>query len=206
MMRLVALTVSCAVVAALALNVIGFVRFPGGPLKEDPEGALLALDLPLGDQARNAVGLTSEAGVTPYTPVYVGVFLRPAAGLSATIEDMRLVGATSGIVLVDSLMARPGKPQSGIGAVAGEIGDALNNYESLPGTLAAESSGASRPAVAVTVATRPGEQSYEGVAVDYRMGPFTFSTIYGPSVTVCVQPLPDGVDCSIDDPLTPPDK
>ena len=40
---------------------------------------------------------------------------------------------------------------------------------------------------------------YDAVAIDYRIGPFAFTVIYHQALVVCLNPLPEGTGCSIDE-------
>jgi hypothetical protein len=198
--RRLVLGLALALVVVLALNVVGLLRYPGGPLKEFPDGSLLSLDIPLGGDTRNQVGVTSAAGLTRYEPVCEGVYLRTGLGLPVTIEDMRLVDPTSGITLVDSVMVTPDAATGGvIGVAYGPACISIDGHSSLPETLAAESQPRDGLALVVSMATSPGRQSYSGIAIDYRVGPFSFTTVYGPAMAVCVSPLPQGATCSPDE-------
>jgi hypothetical protein len=191
------LTISIVVVLVV-LNVVGVLRYPGGPLTES-DGAFLWLDFPSPDQPRNGISMPSAADMTTTELMDVGSYLRTGSGMAATIESVRLFDPTPGIVLVDGRMHKPGAPPRGVGAMDGDIGDVVDSYGPLPASLPAGAEPGDGALLIVTMATQPGEQSYAGVVVDYSIGPFKFTTVYGPSVTLSVQPLPPGSTCSADD-------
>jgi hypothetical protein len=201
--RRVAIGLALTAVLLFAMNATGLLRYPGGPLREPGADGLLWLDTRPADQGNNQVEISSRAGVGSGVPLYTGMSLSNDWPWPATIEQIRLLGATPGLRLVEARMALPGTSGEMAGAMAGsgqEIADLRldTDYGPLPANLAAHNEiGEGRVSIEVT-ADQPGEYSYDALAVDYRVGPFTFTVVHHQAFGVCVVPLPTGSACSLD--------
>jgi hypothetical protein len=183
---------------------IGILRYPGGPLREPSADGLVWLDTRPADQGTNSVGITSAAGLEQGTLVYTGISLRNAWSWPATVEQVRLLDTTEGLELQEARMALPGTTGPVVG-VATSKGDNAElrldaDFGPLPADLAGENQpGEGRVWLAMN-APPPGEYSYDAVAVDYRVGPFSFTVTYHQALGLCVVPLPAGSSCSLDTP------
>ena len=201
--RRVAIGVASIAVLLVALNVAGLLRYPGGPLREPNADGLFWLDTRPPDQGSNTVGVTSGAGVRPGVPLYTGIGLNNDGPWPVTVEQVRLVGATPGLRLVDVRMALPGTSGELAGLLAGSGPDVAElgldtDYGPLPAQLAAHNeSGEGRVSIEV-IADRPGEYAYDAVAIDYRVGPFSFTVVHHEALGACIVPLPSGATCSLD--------
>jgi hypothetical protein len=194
--------VSAALIAALLIagNVAGLVRYPGGPLVVANADWPLWLDHRAADQGYNKVGL---AAATTGLPVYVGVDLRNQWPLAATIEGVRLINLTPGLRLVEARLIRPGSSVVGVGVVSGsgpeldELG-LYSDYQHLPAELGGNSPISDSLMWIEVIADQPGEQSFDSVVVDYRVGPFSFTVDMYQAFSACVLPMPNGAVCSWD--------
>ncbi len=195
---------AAVMVVAVALNTIGILRYPGGPLREPSADGLMWLDTRPPDQGTNSVGITSAAGLEQGSPVYTGISLRNASSWPARVEQIRLLGATEGLELQEARMALPGTtgPMIGVATSGGETAELRleTDYGPLPAELAGNNAiGEGRVWLAIN-APPPGEYSYDAVAVDYRVGPFSFTVTYHQALGLCVVPLRPGRSCSLDTP------
>ncbi len=203
--RRVAIGLVIAVVVVVTLNVTGLLRYPGGPLREPDADGVLWLDTRPADQGSSEIGITSEAGVKAGVPIYTGIGLANDWPWPATVEQVRLLDATPGLRVVQIRMALPGTTGGMAGALPASgpgISDLRldTDYGLLPADLAAHNDpGEGRVSIEVAADT-PGEYSYSAVAVDYRVGPFSFTVVYHEALDMCLVPLPAGSTCSIDQP------
>lgn len=193
---------SAALIGALFIagNVAGLMRYPGGPLVVSNADWPLWLDHRAPDQGYNKVGL---AAVTTGLPIYVGIDLRNEWSLAATIERVRLINPTAGLRLVEARLIRPGTDVPGVGVASGS-GPALDilglysNYDPLPRDLAGSAPIRDGLMWIEVMADQPGEQSFDTVVVDYRVGPFRFTVDRYQAFSACVAPMPSGALCSWD--------
>jgi hypothetical protein len=201
MKRRLALIVVMGVLIVLALNLTELLRYPGGPLREPSADGLLWLDTRPPNQGSNQVGLSSIGGVAAGTTLYTGISIHNDSGFPATVENVRLLAATPGLQLRRVRMALPGTSGGMAGLLYGDNIDELRldtDYGSLPAALAANNDpGEGRISIEVA-ADQPGEFGYEAVAVDYRIGPFSFTAVYHDALNVCLVPLPVVTTCSND--------
>jgi hypothetical protein len=200
----IALGVVALLIALVALNVAGLLRYPGGPLRQPSIDAWLWLDVRAADQGLNYVGAGTLARIPRGELIYAGVALANASPWTATIERVELLDATPGLDLVDARLARPGTSGDLAGPVTASMVDLSylrldTDFQALPAELHGHNQpGEGRLTIAV-IADEPGEYGYRAVAVDYRLGPFSFRVTHGPSLAVCLVPMPAGERCSIDD-------
>jgi hypothetical protein len=198
--RRLVLGLALALVVVLALNVVGLLRYPGGPLKQPLDGSVLWLDLPVGHHPGSRVSAGTGAGITVNDTIYIGTALTNDWPLAVDVESVHLVDATPGLGLADYWIARPGTEGGLPGLTINDPGvDLQADFQALPAELAAGNRPGEGRAVLALSASAGGEYSYSGLAVEYRVGPFSFSTIYDPAITVCVSPLPQGATCSLDE-------
>lgn len=200
----IALGVVGLLIALVALNVAGLLRYPGGPLRQPSTDAWLWLDVRAADQGMNYVGAGTLARIPRGELIYSGVALANSSPWTATIERVELLDATPGLRLVDARLARPGTD----GDLAGPATESMidisylrldTDYQPLPADLHGYNApGEGRLTIAL-IADEPGEYAYRGVAVNYRLGPFSFRVTHGPSLAVCLVPMLAGERCSIDD-------
>jgi hypothetical protein len=191
-------------IALVALNVAGLLRYPGGPLRQPSIDAWLWLDIRAADQVMNYVGAGTLAQIPRGELIYAGVSLSNSSSSAATIERVELLDATPGLRLVDAWLARPGTT----GDLAGPVTESMmdisylrldTDYQALPADLRGNNTpGEGRLTIAL-IADEPGEYGYRAVAVDYRLGPLSFRVTHGPSLAICLVPMPAGERCSIDD-------
>jgi hypothetical protein len=201
--RHMALGAVAVLIGLVVLNMAGVLRYPGGPLRESSTQAWLWLDIRDPDQGMNFVGAGTSAEIPPGELIYTAPGLRNASPWTLTIERVELVDATPGLRLVDVLLARPGTEGGSAGLVTASRMDLDDlrldtDYTTLPASLGAwNTPGEGRLTISIT-ADDPGEYSFHAVAVEYRLGPFSFRTTHGPSLAVCLVPMPAGELCSLD--------
>lgn len=106
---------AAAVVVLVALNVIGVLRYPGGPLR-DQSDAPLWLDIRLGESGSSRVDLGPTAGRDLLgTPVYYSVpVLTNSWPWPATVEAITPVDPTPGLVVDGVYVSRAGSNVSGV--------------------------------------------------------------------------------------------
>lgn len=200
--RLVVVLLVAAVVAGLALNGSGLLRYPGGPLRSQNADGWFWLDTRPSDQGNSRIGARSAAGLTAGELIYTSISMRNQWSELALVESVRLVQATPGLRLVEARLARPGL-QPEIAALAAGTGPDVDrlrlgaDYEALPAPLGGYDPDNNRPLTLVVTVLEPGEYSYEAVAVDYRAGHLSFTALVHQALTVCVGPLPEGTVCSL---------
>lgn len=189
------------IVAALLLNVVGMLRYPGGPLRPRVSDDPLWLDLTaagnhftVGTQAseQSAVGKTIYVGGDPLT----NPWLWPA-----TVEAITPLDVTGGLVIDEILIGNPGSVSAGVIAVwydpvlpnGGAISDL---YHALPATIDNETKlDDAVPILLVVHGDQPGQAGFANLAIDYRVGPFTFRVVQHMGLALCIGPLPAGQAC-----------
>jgi hypothetical protein len=187
------------VVGLVTLNVLGVLRYPGGPLRESDADGVLWLDTRPADQGSIEVGGPLQIGLPVYTSV---VQLQNAWPISATVEAVTPVDPTPGLVIDHVWIGRPGSPDSasvGLGPDPGlPDGTALDDlYMSFPGAVPASGTDvAMAPILIQAHASALGDQGFAALAVDYRVGPFSFRVIQHLAVSLCVVPLPPQQGCA----------
>jgi hypothetical protein len=185
--RLTALVLVAMVIAGL--NVSGLVRYPGGPLSEVDNGPLW-LDIPprrlgIGESAASEVG----------KQFYVVVFLENRASSDVTLEWLQVVDASAGVQSVGAYRLLPGSEAYSV-APWGTWPGADPALEPLPTTIRPAVPGAPQT-MQLLVVIRPtleGPYQFAGVRLNYRIGPFAFSTVMEPLFTSCAH-APGQPDC-----------
>lgn len=201
--RRLAAVLLVALGAALALNVVGLMRYPGGPLRGPSADGWFLLDTRPSNQGTSLISAGSRAGLVAGESIYTGISLHNASSSSAVVEAFRLLEATPGLRLVDARLARPGACCDLPGLMHGtgpEIDELRldTDYQPLPAPLSANNPVSDGRVALVVTATEPGDYSYQAVAVDYRVGPFSFTVVYHQALAVCLGLLPIGAVCSAD--------
>jgi hypothetical protein len=139
--------------------------------------------------------------------LYTGISLDNDWPWPATIERIRLVNATPGFRLVEAKMALPGTAGGMAGAMAADSPELAElgldtDYGPLPADLAGHNElGEGRVSIEV-IADQAGEYRYDAVAVDYRVGPFTFTVVHHQAFGACLVPLLEGTTCPSEQPVT----
>lgn len=189
------------IIAAVLLNVVGMLRYPGGPLRPGVSNDPLWLDLtPPGDhwsvgtQASewSAVGKTIYIGGDPLTNPW------PWA---ATVEAITPLDVTGGLVIDQILIGAPGSVSAGVIGVGFESvlpnGSLISDlYHGLPATIDHETKlDDALPILLVVHGDQSGQAGFTGLAIDYRVGPFTFRVVQPMGLALCLAPLPAGQEC-----------
>ena len=190
-------------VAVVLLNVIGMVRYPGGPLRPGVSDDPLWLDLTppgegwsVGTQASewSAVGRTIYIGADPLTNPW------PWA---ATVEAITPMDITGGLVVDQILVGVPGSASAGVIGIGFEAvlpnGSVMSDlYRALPARIEGQTTlDKAIPILLVVHGDRPGPAGFTGLAIDYRVGPFTFRVVQHMGVTLCLGPWPADQDCPL---------
>jgi hypothetical protein len=202
--RRIALIAAGLVIAALALNIVGVLRYPGGPLREPSADGPLWLDMRPSDQGSNTVSnsLPSDWAVAGRS-YHFGLFtIRNPTSLSASLEAVTPLDPTAGLILEAVYVRRLDSPPTDIIAFgpAGQYPDpATLQRDFVPLPAAIPPSGDTHEHdVQVLVVVRsdgPGAFGFSALAVDYRFGPFAFHSIQHLALAGCLGPLPSGATC-----------
>lgn len=197
------LAVLAVLTAALALNVAGLLRYPGGPLREPSADGPLWLDTRPADQGSIIVGntLPSDWAVAGRSYNVGTLTIHNPSSLTATLEAVTPLDPT-GLVL-EAVYGRqsdaPSAEITGFGP-SGEHPDLATlgrDFATLP--LAIPPSGDSHDRdtqlLVVLRSTGPGAFGFSALAVDYRLGPFAFHVIEHLALAGCMGPLPSGSSC-----------
>ena len=194
------LVLAMVVAIALAANVAGLLRYPGGPLREVNADGPLWLDMRSAGQNQAIQGFGASAGIPFGPPLYTGIVLHNLSPWPATIERISLIDPTPGLALAGAGLALPGSSGTLAGLIFGDHSDVAEpeDYGPLPATLPGDNR-ADEGRVLLTVATTaPGHQQYRAVAVDYRIGPFAFKSTFHQAISVCLAPVPADASCGDD--------
>ncbi len=179
------------ITAALVLNVAGLARFPGGPLREWKDGGVLWLDMWPSDWGNNSGGNTPEADwAVPGTDLVYASDLSPNDWpWPVEVERITPVDASGNLVIAPPLLLRPGGPRasdlSGLGPLTADQQALIDaDLAPLPGTIQPGGDGWQ---IALTFqGPHQGPAGWEMLAVDYRVGPFSFRVIHHSAVHLCL--------------------
>lgn len=189
------------VIAAVLLNVVAMVRYPGGPLRPSVRDDPLWLDLtPSGD--RWSVGTQASDQSAVGKPIFIGGEpLTNPWPWPATVEAITPLDVTGGLVIDRILLGGPGSVAAGVIGVwfepvlpDGGLIDDL--YRPLPASIVSGTRlDDAAPILLVVHGDQPGTAGFTGLAIDYRVGPFTFRVVQHMSLNRCLGPLPAGQAC-----------
>jgi hypothetical protein len=210
--RWIARSLAVAVIVVVGLNVVGLVRYPGGPLRDPSADGMFALDIRPSDQGYYAVGNDPTDWARVGRPLYFGaIHVYNAWPVTATIEAVTALDLTPGLS-VDRVLAGVASddlmPASWADAPAVAADDRPSTDESLGGrfTVPPVQVAQSRPEdihttglLIVVSATEPGRYGFKGVAVDYRVGPFTFRAVQYMELRSCIGPFGPEQTCALDE-------
>ena len=188
--------------ALLILNVAGVLPYPGGPMREFTADGPLWLDTkPADQQGGFEIVMPQAAGLTIHEVFVTTVFLQNAGPWEATLERVDLVDGTPGLTIRSAGLRLPGLatavPASDRGspeAIDARYPD--QHLGALPLAVAGNSSDIHDQLLLELQVTRPGEYSYRGVRVRYRVGPFALQAVYGQGAWLCFGPLPPNTTCA----------
>lgn len=189
-------------VALVLLNVIGMVRYPGGPLRPTTRDDPLWLDLtPSGEGW--SVGSFPSDWLVAGKAIYVSADpLTNPWPWAATVEAVTPLDVTGGLVIDRTLVGTPEAASAGSmgpgpepvlpeGRSLGEL------YSSVPASLMPGMSTDVHPIMLVVHGDRAGPAGFTGLAIDYRVGPFTFRVVEHMGLTLCLGPLPAAQECRL---------
>jgi len=197
-----------AIAIAIGLNVLGILRYPGGPLRESSADGFLWLDVRPADQGSNAVGDVAGSWHAVDVPLQFGILtVSNPSSFSATIDAITPIDATPGLVIDAVYVMRPDMPRGevlawGPSGVYPPASILTSDYTALPATVVP--TGATHehdPAVLVIVrSAEAGPIGWSALEVAYRIGPFAFRAIHHLELRGCLGPLPSGAECG-DEPV-----
>ncbi len=197
------IAVSGIAVLLVALNIAGYARYPGGPLREPSATGPLWLDMRPADQGGFTVGNDPTDWARTGVPLYYGeLTLHDEWPWPVRVEAIAPVDLTGGLTIQAVHLSRPGTPAGPVTGWGPELllppGLTLEQaYVLLPANV--EPAGASHERDAQTLlvvsGSRPGRAGFSSLALDYRVGPFAFRVIQHVALVACLGPLPAGVTC-----------
>jgi hypothetical protein len=202
--RQIVLGLAAFVAAAVVLNVVGLLRYPGGPLRDPSDDGPLLLDIRPADQGSNTVGnsLPSDWAIAGRSYDYGVLTIHNPTPFTATVEAVTPLDPTAGLTLVAVYIRRTGVASMATFALSpsGQYLDpATLNRDFVLLPAAVEPSGDTHEqdaeVVVVVRADRAGAFGFSGLALNYRIGPFTFHAIQHLALVGCLGPLPGGVIC-----------
>ena len=208
--RLVAGGLVAALVLALEWNVLGVLRYPGGPLREASADGMFALDIRPANQGAVIAGDVPGFWHPIDGPLQYGLLtLSNPSGFSATIEAITPVDPTAGLIVDAVYVMKPDAERTevlawGTGGVYPPASEMERDYTTLPALIMpTDDTHLHDPSVILIVrSSEPGPIGWSALAVDYRIGPFSFRVIRHAGLTGCLGPLPPGSQCGSDPPGT----
>ncbi len=198
--------VSALLLVLIALNVSGVAPYPGGPMREATANGILWLDSkPADQQGGFEVGVTADGGLTTSDVFVTTVFLVNEGPWGARLENVSLIDGTPGLELLAARLILPGYAGERPGAVWDTPGAVASQYDgahlgSLPQTIGARSGPNQGNVILQLRAGTPGQYSYRGIRIRYRVGPVSFTADYGQGARLCIGPLAPGATCPGDAP------
>jgi hypothetical protein len=207
--RRVVRSAAVVVMALLALNTVGLLRYPGGPLREEGIDAPLWLDIPPSNQGSSAVGFHQPNDwALAGRPLYYGLLtLHNPWPWPATVEAITPIDPSPGLVVEAVYVSRPGSVATETATIwteplvpAGQRFDEA--FSGLPAAVEPNRSTneADARTLLVVRADQPGLMGFSALAVDYRVGPLTFHVVEHLALRGCLGPLPSGAECPDEEP------
>jgi hypothetical protein len=202
--RQIVLGLVALVAAVVVLNVVGLLRYPGGPLRDPSDDGPLLLDMRPADQGSDAVGNSqpSDWAIAGQSYDFGVLTIHNPTPFTATVEAVTPLDPTPGLTLVAVYVRRTGSPSTGIVAFgpSGQDPDPATldrDFVALPATVVPTGDTHEQDAEVVVVvrSDRAGAFGFSALALDYRIGPFTFHAIQHLALAGCLGPLPVGVTC-----------
>jgi hypothetical protein len=172
------------VIVALALNVAGLIRYPGGPLREPSADAILWLDIRPADQGQIING---GHGPVDTDLVFSGLWLSNPWPWAATVEAITPIDVSGELVAGEVLALRANTEEQLVqyGAVTEERRAILDSdYAPLPEVIRPGES--NRNVALVVKSSKPGPVGFEALAIDYRLGPFAFRVVHHTALHACL--------------------
>ena len=188
------------IVAVILLNVVGMLRYPGGPLRSSVIDDPLWLDLtPAGEGW--SVGSSPSTWSAIGKAIYLGADeLTNPLPWAAAVEAITPLNVTGGLVIDRILVGTPESASAGLIGIGPEPvlpeGRTIEElYSPVPVTVGPGTSADVHPIMLVVHGDRPGAAGFTGLAIDYRVGPFTFRVVQHMGLALCLGPLPAGQEC-----------
>lgn len=193
-------------VAVIALNIAGVLRYPGGPLREPSADGPLLLDIRPADQGSITVGNSQPSDwAVAGRPYDFGLLtIHNPTSFDVVIEAVTPIDPTTGLVLEAVYVQRPGvTPTASVGFGPSERIDSATirrDFDWLPATVVPSGDTHLNDAEVIIVARSDevGAFGFSALALDYRIGPFTFHAIQHLALAGCLGPLPSGTSCPQD--------
>ena len=188
---------------ALALNVLGFLRYPGGPLRDPSADGPIWLDIRPANEGAIEVGDVSGHWQLLDVPLQYGVLsLGNPSPFTATIDAITPIDATAGLVVDAVYVQRPDGVRGEVAAwgttgVYPPPAVLATEFAMLPATVEPTGESHERDPVVILIvrSAQPGPIGWSALAVDYRLGPFSLRVIQHFSLTGCLGPMPAGMTC-----------
>ena len=119
---------------------------------------------------------------------------------AAAVEAITPLNVTGSLVIDRILVGTPGSDSAGLIGIGPEPvlpqGRTIEElYSPLPITVAPGTRTDVHPIMLVVHGDRPGPAGFTGLAIDYRVGLFTFRVVQHMGLALCLGPLPAGLEC-----------
>jgi hypothetical protein len=198
-----ALCAGAAILGILTLNVAGVLAYPGGPLRDPGIDAPLLLDVGGSERGVSVSNATTSEWAVSHTRLYYGLLtLHDPWPWDATIESIEPVHPSPNLVVDGIYLRRPGYSgaTTALGSsVALPEGKSFDDvYAPLPAQVKPGGPTAEQDGVVLLVirTETPLAMQFDGLAVTYRVGPFTFRTVQHVGLRSCVAPQPGEPACT----------
>lgn len=189
-MKRVVMVGAAGIAALLVLNVAGISRFPGGPLREWKDGGVLWLDVWPSDWGSRDFN-APEAEWARANAHYEYTSSLPTNDWPWPVEVERITPVTTSgdLAVAETRLVRPDRSEVGPLYAVGPLTPGQQaiidaDFAPLPGSAR---TGVTGTPFAITFhETRPGPAGWEALAVDYRVGPFSFRVVQHTALRLCV--------------------
>lgn len=190
-MRRVVTVGAAGIAALLVLNVAGIARFPGGPLREWKDGGVLWLDVRPSDWGSSGDFNAPEAEWAQANADYEYTSALATNDWPWAVEVERITPMTTSgdLAVAETRLIRPDRAEDSVLNAVGPLTPDQQaiidaDFAPLPGSVG---TGAVGKRFAITFhETRPGPAGWDTLAVDYRVGPFSFRVVQHTALRLCV--------------------
>jgi hypothetical protein len=178
------------VIVALALNVAGIIRYPGGPLREPSADGILWLDIRPADQGgiTNGNGPDADWARTDTDLVFTSLWVSNPSPWSVTVEAITPIDVSGELVVGEVFASRRPQAEEQLvqyGPLTAEGRAVLGrDYSPLPAAI--DPGDSNRNLALVVRSSRPGAAGFEALAIDYRLGPFAFRVVHHMALHACL--------------------
>jgi hypothetical protein len=185
------------VVVAIGLNVLGVLRYPGGPLRDSSDNWWFWIDGRDADAGNDVEGNIPVDWARTDTDLYFGdIYLPNPWPWPATVDAITPIDPTPGFSIVATYLVPAEADQVGYGPLTSVPGSSVRSgWTTLPAAVSPSVTADESRAGLLIRATTPGDFGFRDLAVDYRVGPFSFRALQHITLEGCLGPLPDGMTC-----------